>query len=311
VKAITTEAIFFDQGDLRSKPRSAGGTDQTRRPAAEHHEVITAGWNGAPPIIRAREVTELLSGGVVGFTRRGHAKLGSRLRRGYGIMERDATVAPRRGSRRNRLILLAVFVGLVATFYLTGLHEHVSWEGLRKQRDSWRVIVEQNLPVAAVAFVLIAVTLMSLSLPVGSILSLAAGALFDMWKGVGLIIIASAFGSTLAFLASRYLFRDFVRHWFGRWLTRVDRGIERDGAHYLLMLRLSPVVPFFAVNATMGLTKMRVGTFFWVSLIGILPSCFIYVLAGTELSQLQSPKDILSWELVGILCLLAFLPLIM
>jgi uncharacterized membrane protein YdjX (TVP38/TMEM64 family) len=90
----------------------------------------------------------------------------------------------------------------------------------------------------------------------------------------------------------------------------VDRGIERDGAQYLLMLRLSPVVPFFAVNATMGLTKMRVSTFFWVSVIGILPSCFLYVLAGTELMQLQSPKDILSWELITILFILAFMPLV-
>jgi uncharacterized membrane protein YdjX (TVP38/TMEM64 family) len=91
----------------------------------------------------------------------------------------------------------------------------------------------------------------------------------------------------------------------------VDKGIERDGAQYLLMLRLSPVVPFFAVNATMGLTRMRVGTFFWVSVVGILPSCFVYVLAGTQLMQLQSPKDILSWQLIAILFILAFMPLVM
>ena len=228
-------------------------------------------------------------------------------------MPRDATenVAPPNGSIRNRLILLAVFAGLVAAFYFSGLSDSFTWDGLRAHRDKWRAFVDQNLPVAAVAFVLMSVALMSLSLPVGSMLSLAAGAMFDMWKGVGLVLVASAFGMTFAFLASRYLFREFVRRWFGRWLKLVDRGIERDGAQYLLMLRLSPVVPFFAVNATMGLTKMRVGTFFWASVIGILPSCFVYVLAGTQLMQLQSPKDILSWQLVALLLILAFMPLVM
>src|SRR5207244_4961616 len=118
----------------------------------------------------------------------------------------DATepVALPRGSYRNRLILLGIFAALIAIFYFSGLHQSFSWEGLRRQRDEWRALVDQNLAVAAVAFVLVSITLMTLSLPVGSILSLAAGALFDMWKGVGLVIIASAFGATLAFLASRY-----------------------------------------------------------------------------------------------------------
>jgi uncharacterized membrane protein YdjX (TVP38/TMEM64 family) len=61
----------------------------------------------------------------------------------------------------------------------------------------------------------------------------------------------------------------------------------------------------------MGLTKMRIATFFWVSVVGILPSCFLYVLAGTQLRQLQSPGDILSWQLVTILLILAVMPLFM
>jgi len=123
--------------------------------------------------------------------------------------------------------------------------------------------------------------------------------------------LTSTIGATIAFLSSRYLFRDFVRRWFGRWLAIVDRGIERDGAHYLLMLRLSPVVPFFAVNATMGLTNIRTRTFVWVSQIGLLPSCILYVLAGTQIMHINSLKDVLSVELIVILSLLAFAPLIL
>jgi uncharacterized membrane protein YdjX (TVP38/TMEM64 family) len=152
--------------------------------------------------------------------------------------------------------------------------------------------------------------LMSLSLPVGSILSLTAGALFDLWTGVGLITVASAFGSTFAFLSSRYLFRDFVRRWFGRWWSLVDRGIERDGASYLLMLRLSPVVPFFALNAVMGLTRIPLRTFIIVSVIGMLPSCFLYTMAGTAIIKFEKPEDILSTELIVLLSVLALSPLL-
>jgi len=211
---------------------------------------------------------------------------------------------------RWRVILLVILAVLIAGFYLSGLHKQFSWEALKASRDRWHGYVQANLLWSALLFLFVAIALMSLSLPVGSILSMAAGALFDFSLGVGLIIVASAFGSTFAFLASRYLLRDFVRRWFGRWLAVVDRGIEKDGAQYLLMLRLSPVVPFFAVNATMGLTSIRTRTFIWVSQVGMLPSCFLYVLAGTHLAQLEKPSDVLSPELITIFVVLAFTPLV-
>ncbi|HLW64038.1 MAG TPA: TVP38/TMEM64 family protein [Gemmataceae bacterium] len=208
-----------------------------------------------------------------------------------------------------KLLLLGVFAVLIATFYLSGLHHYFSWTALKQSRDDWRAMADQNREVAIVVFVLMSIVLMSLSLPVGSILSMAAGAMFDQWLGFGIITLTSVVGATLAFLSSRYLFRDFVRRWFGRWIAIVDRGIHRDGALYLLMLRLSPVVPFFAVNATMGLTNMRTRTFVWVSLIGMIPSCFLYVMVGTQIMRIDQPSDIISWKLVAILMALAIVPL--
>ncbi len=210
-----------------------------------------------------------------------------------------------------RLILLATLAALVAIFYFSPLSDYISWDELKAHRNSWRQMVDTHFVLAAFVFVGISIALMSLSLPVGSILSLAAGAMFDLWWGVGIISVTSTIGATIAFLLSRYLLRDFIRRWFGRWLRIVDRGIEHDGAHYLLMLRLSPVVPFFAVNATMGLTNIRTRTFVLVSQIGLLPSCCLYVLAGTQLMQINSLKDVLSVQLIVILSLLAFAPLLL
>jgi uncharacterized membrane protein YdjX (TVP38/TMEM64 family) len=87
--------------------------------------------------------------------------------------------------------------------------------------------------------------------------------------------------------------------------------VERDGAYYLLTLRLVPAFPFFVVNLVMGLTPLRVGTFAWVSLLGMLPGTFLYVNAGTELGRVASPRDVLSAGLLVSLALLGVVPLLL
>src|SRR5262249_33433697 len=138
------------------------------------------------------------------------------------------------------------------------------------------------------------VAVAALSLPFATLLTLAGGVLFGRWLGTLVVSFASTAGATLAFLASRYLLRDFVQRRFGRWLEPINRGVEADGAYYLLTLRLVPAFPFFVVNALMGLTPMRVGTYWWVSQLGMLPATFLYVNAGAELGQIQSARDVLS-----------------
>jgi uncharacterized membrane protein YdjX (TVP38/TMEM64 family) len=225
-------------------------------------------------------------------------------------MDQSPTNDQLRNFNYTRLVLVAILGLLILVFYFTNLADYLSWDTLKAKRDEWRQLVHANWTASIVIFMVLSITLMSISMPVGSALSLTAGALFDLWGGVILITIASSIGSTFAFLIARYLLRDFVRHWFGRWLGPVYRGFESDGSRYLLMLRLSPVVPFFAVNAAMGLTGMRLRTFFLVTLIGILPSCFLYVMVGTQIMKINSPKDIISTQLIVLLTLLALTPVL-
>jgi len=85
----------------------------------------------------------------------------------------------------------------------------------------------------------------------------------------------------VAFLLSRYLLRDWVQSKMQDRLTRINEAFEREGAFYLFTLRIVPAVPFFVINLVMGLTKVRVSTFWWVSQIGMLPSTAAYVYAGS------------------------------
>jgi uncharacterized membrane protein YdjX (TVP38/TMEM64 family) len=89
----------------------------------------------------------------------------------------------------------------------------------------------------------------------------------------------------------------------------LSRGIETEGAFYLVALRLIPMVPFFLVNLLMGLTMLRPLTFFWVSQVGMLPATIVYVNAGLQLGQVRSMSGILSPQVLLSFAALGLLPL--
>ena len=152
------------------------------------------------------------------------------------------------------------------------------------------------------------VAVAALSLPLAVWMTLAAGALFGFGRGLILVSFASAIGATLAFLAARYLLRDWVRAKMGGRLKAIDAGIGRDGPFYLFTLRLIPIVPFFAVNLLMGLTPIRTLTFYIVSQIGMLAGTVVYVNAGTQLGAIRSAGDLLSLPLLLSFALLGIFP---
>lgn len=147
----------------------------------------------------------------------------------------------------------------------------------------------------------------SVSLPGIVLLTLAGGAVLGFGWGLLLVSFASSMGATLSFWMARYLFRDWAVLRLGSRFKMLHAGMEREGALYLLSLRLIPLVPFIAVNMAMGLTRIRSGTFYAVSQIGMLLSTAVYVHAGTQLAHLQSTADILSPDMLGALVLLGLM----
>jgi dihydrolipoamide dehydrogenase len=137
------------------------------------------------------------------------------------------------------------------------------------------------------------------------VLTLAAGALFGLLEGTLLASFASSIGATLAFLASRFVLRDWVQGRFGDKLKPINEGVAREGAFYLFALRLVPAFPFFVINLVMGLTPIRTWTFYWVSQVGMLAGTIVYVYAGTQLGQFK-----VSAGLVAAFVLLGIFPLV-
>jgi uncharacterized membrane protein YdjX (TVP38/TMEM64 family) len=224
----------------------------------------------------------------------------------------DATLpsSPRRPAW-GKAILAALLAGGAIAYYATGLHEVITWQYVRDHVATWQKHVADNPGLALLIYFLIYASATAMSLPIALFLSLLGGALFGLWLGVGVISVAATVGATLAFLSSRYLFRDWVRRRFEQRIEAIDEGVRREGAYYLFTLRLVPAIPFFLINLGMGLTAMRVGTFALVSWAGMLPVTFAIVNIGTNLSELKSVGGLLSWEMLGAFALLGVLPLVL
>ncbi|MEV3844286.1 FAD-dependent oxidoreductase [Aeromonas veronii] len=209
---------------------------------------------------------------------------------------------------RTRLLLALVMGGLIGTFFALDLGRYLTLGALQAQQAAVAQWVDSHFVTASLLFVLIYVLSTALSLPGASLLTLGGSAVFGVAGGLLLVSFASTIGATLAFLSARFLLRDWVTARFGDKLATFQSGMAKEGAFYLLSLRLIPIFPFFLVNLLMGLTPIRVSTYYWVSQLGMLPGTFVYVLAGSELGQLTSTGNILSPGLMAALTLLGLMP---
>ncbi|WP_310597234.1 FAD-dependent oxidoreductase [Aeromonas aquatica] len=212
---------------------------------------------------------------------------------------------------RTRLLLLLSMGCLIGAFFALDLGRYLSLAELQARQAQLSVWVQAHFTLAALLFVLVYVLSTALSLPGASLLTLGGSALFGVGWGLLLVSFASSLGATLAFLSARFLLRDWVSRRFGDKLATFEAGMAKDGAFYLLSLRLIPLFPFFLINLLMGLTPIRVSTYYWVSQLGMLPGTFVYVLAGSELATLTSTGNILSPGLMAALTLLGLMPWLM
>jgi uncharacterized membrane protein YdjX (TVP38/TMEM64 family) len=212
--------------------------------------------------------------------------------------------------RGGKLLLLLALAAAIAAFFILDLGQYLTLERLKASQAGLADLVAQRPLVAIGGFFLLYVAVTALSLPGAAIMTLAAGAIFGLLLGTAIVSFASAIGASLAFLSSRYLLRDWVKARFGQRVAAIDRGIEKDGAAYLLTLRLIPAFPFFLINLAMGLTGMRLPVFYIVSQIGMLAGTLVFVNAGTQLAAIESTSDILTLPLIGSFVLLGLFPLI-
>ncbi len=212
--------------------------------------------------------------------------------------------------KNNKILLLAVIATIISAWFYFDLSHFLTLEYAKREQLALQHHITENPVIAYVSFFSLYVLVTALSIPGASILTLLGAALFGFWTSLIIVSFASTIGATLAFLSSRFILRDWVQSKFGHRLATLNKGIEKEGAFYLLSLRLIPVFPFFLINLLMGLTSIKTRTFFWVSQLGMLAGTAVYINAGTQLGKIESLSGIISAPVLTSLFLLGLFPLI-
>lgn len=126
--------------------------------------------------------------------------------------------------------------------------------------------------------------------------SVVCGWLFGFWKAVLMVDLGLTIAAVAGFSAARYFMRDAVNARFGGLVRKLDRGLSKDGAFYLLMMRMAHL-PFTVVNYGAGATSVSLATFSWTTAVGILPGTMIFVFVGTRIPTLKALSQGGVWQL--------------
>ena len=211
--------------------------------------------------------------------------------------------------RKKKIVILVIVISLIVAFKVFNLGQYLTLSYLKESLDKFNDLYEKHQALVIAGYFIIYVLTTSLSLPGASPLGIVGGALFGFWVATLVVSFASTIGATLACFISRFLLRDWVQSKFSDKIAKVNEGIEKEGAFYLFTLRLIPIFPFWMINLVMGLTKMPLSRFYWVSQIGMLPGTMVYVNAGKELAKIESVKGIFSPRLIISFALLGIFPI--
>ena len=227
-------------------------------------------------------------------------------------MNRDATVptsVPASSSNRGKIVILLLFAAAIGAFFYFDLGRYLSLEALKSNRDALLAFADQHFASAVALYIAIYCIVVAVSLPGAAILTLAGGFLFGSVLGTVFVNLGATTGATLAFLAARYLLRDWVESKFGHRIAPIQEGFSKNAFSYLMTLRLIPLFPFFIVNLVSGLTRVSLATYVAATAIGIIPGSFVFAYAGRQLGminslrEIASPNVLLAFTLLGLLAL--------
>ncbi len=209
-----------------------------------------------------------------------------------------------------KILIVCAIIILIALFYFLDAGKYFSLDYIKASQERFALLYKEHMVAVIAAYMGIYITMSALSLPGAAVLTLLGGALFGFVTGTIVVSFASTIGATLACLVARFLLRDWVQNKVGGKLNVINEGVEKEGAFYLFTMRLIPAFPFWLVNLAMGLTRIPLITYYWVSQIGMLPATMVFVFAGRELGQVESLSGILSPGLIIALVILGIFPIV-
>jgi uncharacterized membrane protein YdjX (TVP38/TMEM64 family) len=216
--------------------------------------------------------------------------------------------------RTRNIVLLILFLAAIVLLRYSPLGTLLTFENLKQHRETLMAFVREHAGMSVILFIALYIVAAAFSIPGAVILTIAGGFLFGTIAGTVYVNIGATIGATLAFLSARYLLGGRLQEKYQVQLKTFNEELEKNGAHYLLTLRLIPVFPFFMINFLAGLTKIPIKAFIWTTSLGIIPGTVVFAFAGQQLGSINSLSDVLSKKMLLVfaaLALVALFPVVM
>lgn len=182
-----------------------------------------------------------------------------------------------------RWLPLALLLALAGVGYGLGLHRALTLEALAANRDALHGWVAGHLPAALAAYVVLYVVVVALSIPVATVMSIAGGFLFGWALSLPATLFAAVAGAVIVFEIVKTSFGAALAERAGPMMLRLASGFSENAFSLLLFLRLTPVFPFWAVNAVAGLCRVPRRSFIVATALGIIPASIAFALVGSGL----------------------------
>jgi len=188
--------------------------------------------------------------------------------------------------------IIILVIGLIL-FFSFGGQKYLSLSMVKEHYNSLLVWTHNHFWLSSLIFIITYMIVVAFSIPGATIMTLLGGFLFGLLPGVVWVILGATIGSYLVFLAVKTALGETLKTKASGSIEKLRNGFEHNAFNYLLTLRLIPIFPFFVINIACGALSIRSATFFWATLIGIIPSSLIYTWVGTGLGfALQQGKEL-------------------
>ncbi len=204
----------------------------------------------------------------------------------HSMQQSDPSQSAGNKSMLRRWGPVAVLAAAIAAVYLSGLHNYLSLSAVAENRDALQGFVADNAVLAIGAYVLIYIVVVAFSLPGAALLTILGGFLFGWFGGGAATVIAATIGATAIFLIAQTSLGDSLTRRAGPWVKSFADGFAEDAFNYMLFLRLVPVFPFWLVNIAPALFNVRLSTYVWSTLLGIIPGTFAFSIVGSGLDSI-------------------------
>ncbi|MCL5776936.1 VTT domain-containing protein [Limibaculum sp. FT325] len=194
--------------------------------------------------------------------------------------DRETDDAPRRTLLR-WLPMLLIAAGAVAAL-LYG-RDYLSFDALAENRDTLAAFRDQNFALSVALYMGLYIAAVAFSVPGAVWLTIAGGFLFGTALATAATVLSATIGAIMIFCAARTSLGAVLHEKAGRWLDRIEAGFREGEVSYLLIMRLVPAVPFFVANLAPAFLGVRLRTFSWTTLVGIVPGTAVYASVGAGL----------------------------